>query len=170
MHFETANLALAGAALTAAARGGLSIGRKRDGVQRGLTPACTPGASRAALPTPRLGGNAGYGWTPTNVETWRSRSLRAGLGAALSLPAGFTLGVNAAFQDGRGSRPHFTIGRKRRREETVTLSPSAHNRALTVPGFAPRPSLVREERRTSTNTGTLDYARNRAERSFVRQF
>ena len=43
-----------------------------------------------------------------------------------------------------------------------------HNRAFTVAGFSPRLSLVREER--DTNAQALDYKRNRAELSFVRQF
>ena len=60
------------------------------------------------------------------------------------------------------------IGCKPRRDRTQTLSLSVHNRAVTVLGFSPRVSLVREER--GTNAQTLDYDRNCAELSFVRQF
>ncbi len=63
--------------------------------------------------------------------------------------------------------PWHTIGRPRR-DETRTLSLSVHNRAVTVLGFSPRLSLIREER--DTNAQALDYKRNRAELSFVRQF
>ena len=61
-----------------------------------------------------------------------------------------------------------TIDRRPRRDETRTLSLSVHNRAVTVLGFSPRLSLIREER--DTNAQALDYKRNRAELSFVRQF
>ncbi len=42
------------------------------------------------------------------------------------------------------------------------------DRAVTLAGFSPRVSFVREER--ETNAQALDYDRNRAELSFVRQF
>ena len=129
------------------------------------------GASWVALPILRVGGNAGYGWARANSEHWRNRGPRAGLGATLALPAGFTVGLNASLQrseyQGRGFA-HSTIDRRPRRDETQTLSTSVHNRAVTVLGFSPRLSLVREER--DTNAQALDYTRNRAELSFVRQF
>ena len=68
---------------------------------------------------------------------------------------------------GAGFR-HRTFDRKPRETETHTLSLSVHNRAFTVLGFSPRLSVVREER--DTNAQALDYKRNRAELSFVRQF
>ena len=81
------------------------------------------------------------------------------------------MGLNASLQrseyQGRGFA-HSTIDRKPRKDETQTLSTSVHNRAVTVLGFSPRLSLVREER--ETNAQALDYTRNRAELSFVRQF
>ena len=63
---------------------------------------------------------------------------------------------------------HRTIDREPREDKTRTLSLSVHNRAVTVLGFSPRLSLVNEER--ETNAQALDYERNRAELSFVRQF
>ena len=129
------------------------------------------GASWAALPILRLSGNAGWNWARANSEHWRNSGPRAGLGATLALPLGFTLGLRASLQrteyEGRGFR-HNTIDRDPREDETQSLSVSVHNRAFTVAGFSPRISLVREER--DTNAQALDYDRNRAELSFVRQF
>ena len=129
------------------------------------------GASWAALPILRVGGNAGWGWSRANLEHWRSAGPRASLGATLALPAGFTVGLRASLQrtEYQGSGfAHNTIDRKPREDETHTLSLSVHNRAFTVLGFSPRLSIVREER--ETNAQALDYDRNRAELSFVRQF
>ena len=129
------------------------------------------GASWAALPILRVAGNAGWSWTRANSEHWRNSGPQASLGATLALPAGFTVGLRASLQrtkyQGRGFA-HRTIDRKPRKDETQTLSLSVHNRAVTVLGFSPRLSLVREER--ETNAQALDYDRNRAELSFVRQF
>ena len=128
-------------------------------------------ASWVALPILRVGGHAGWSRERARAEHQRTRGHRAGLNASLALPAGFTLGLGATVQrtkyGGRGAG-HLTIDRKQRRDETHTLSVSVHNRAVTVLGFSPRLSLVREER--DTNAQTLDYKRNRAELSFVRQF
>ena len=129
------------------------------------------GASWAALPILRVGGNAGYSWSRANLEHWRSQGPQASLGATLALPAGFTVGLRASLQRTEyqgGGFAHNTIDREPREDETRTLSFSVHNRALTVLGFSPRLSLVREER--ETNAQALDYDRNRAELSFVRQF
>ena len=129
------------------------------------------GASWAALPILRVGGNAGWSWSRANLEHWRNSGPQASLGATLALPAGFTVGLRASLQrteyQGRGFA-HRTIDRKSREDETQTVSVSVHNRAVTVLGFSPRLSLVREER--ETNAQALDYDRNRAELSFVRQF
>ena len=129
------------------------------------------GAGWAALPILRVGGNAGWNWSRANLEHWRSQGPQASLGATLALPAGFTVGLRASLQrteyQGTGVA-HNTIDREPREDETRTLSFSVHNRALTVLGFSPRLSLVREER--DTNAQALDYNRNRAELSFVRQF
>ncbi len=129
------------------------------------------GATWAALPILRLSGNAGWNWSRTNSEHWRSSGPQASLSASLALPLGFTVGLRASMQrteyEGRGFA-HNTIDREPREDETRTLSLSVHNRAVTVLGFSPRISLVREER--DTNAQALDYKRNRAELSFVRQF
>ena len=129
------------------------------------------GLNWAVLPTLRVGGNAGWDWSRANLEHWRSAGPRLGAGATLDLPLGFTLGAYASLQrteyQGRGFA-HNTIDRKPREDETRTLSASVHNRAVTLAGFSPRVSFVREER--ETNAQALDYDRNRAELSFVRQF
>ena len=129
------------------------------------------GASWAALPILRLNGHAGWNWSRANAEHWRSRGPQAGLGASLALPAGFTVGLRASLRrtEYQGSGYfHRVMGGKPRKDETQTLTASVHNRAVTVLGFSPRLSLIREER--DTNAQTLDYKRNRAELSFVRQF
>ena len=129
------------------------------------------GASWAALPILRLGARAGWNWTRANSEHWRNSGPQAGVNATLALPAGFTVGLGASLRrteyQGKGYA-HRTIDRKPREDETHTLSASVHNRALTVLGFSPRLSLIREER--DTNAQSLDYDRDRAELSFVRQF
>ena len=129
------------------------------------------GASWAALPILRVGGNVGWNWSRTNSEHWRSNGPQVSLGATVALPAGFTLGLSTSLQrteyQGRGFA-HNTIDREPREDETRTLSLSVHNRAFTLAGFSPRVSFVREER--ETNAQALDYNRNRAELSFVRQF
>ena len=129
------------------------------------------GATWAVLPILRLSGNTGWSWSRANSEHWRSQGPQASLGASLALPLGFTVGLRVSLQrteyQGRGFA-HNTIDRQPREDETRTLSVSVHNRAFTVLGFSPRLSLVREER--DTNAQALDYDRNRAELSFVRQF
>ena len=129
------------------------------------------GANWVALPILRVGGNAGWNWARANSEHWRSAGPRASLGATLSLPLGFTVGTHAAMQwtdyQGRGFA-HRTIDRQPRKDRTQTLALSVHNRAVTVLGFSPRLSVINEQR--ETNAQALDYERNRAELSFVRQF
>ena len=129
------------------------------------------GASWAALPILRLGARAGWNWSRADSEHWRNSGPQAGVNATLALPAGFTVGLGASLRrteyQGKGY-VHRVIGGKPREDETHTLSASVHNRALTVLGFSPRLSLIREER--DTNAQTLDYERDRAELSFVRQF
>ncbi len=129
------------------------------------------GASWAALPILRLDGNAGWNWSRADVEHWRSRGPRAGLGATLALPAGFTVGLRASVQrteyQGQGFA-HNTIDQEPRVDRIRSFSVSAHNRAWTAFGFSPRLSLINERR--DTNAQALDYRRNRAELSLVRQF
>ncbi len=129
------------------------------------------GANWVALPILRVGGNAGWNWSRANSVHWRSAGPQASLGATLALPAGFTVGARATLQwtdyGGRGF-VHRTIDRAPREDRTQTLSLSVHNRAVTLLGFSPRITLINEQR--ETNAQALDYERNRAELSFVRQF
>ena len=131
------------------------------------------GVSWAALPTLRLGGNAGWRWSRANEKAWRSTGPKAILGMTLVLPAGFTVGARGAmhwtgYRGGGSGGPHFTSDRRLRRDRTRTLSMAVHNRAITILGFSPRLSLINERRQT--NAQTLDYKRTRGELSFVRQF
>ena len=129
------------------------------------------GASWVALPTLRVNGNLGHGWSRTNSRYWRSRGPYAALGGTLALPAGFTVGARASMRWTEYPGPgfaHRTEDREPREDRTRTLTLSVHNRAVTVLGFSPRLSIINEKR--ETNAQTLDYDRNRAEMSFVRQF
>ncbi len=83
------------------------------------------------------------------------------LGLSILVVAAVGWGAPAPGQDATGLR--FRSGM-----EALTLSLSVHNRAFTLAGFSPRLSLINEQR--DTNAQTLDYDRNRAELSFVRQF
>ena len=114
---------------------------------------------------------AGAGPAP-GLEHWRNSGPQASLGATLALPAGFTLGLRASLQRteyrGRGFA-HRTIDREPRRgRDPDALALGAQPRLHRSLGFSPRLSLIREER--ETNAQALDYQRNRAELSFVRQF
>ena len=129
------------------------------------------GASWAALPVLRVGGNVGYGWSNAKVEDWRNAGHRVSLGATLDLPNGYTLASRASMRranyEGTGF-VHRTIDRRPRRDRTRTYTVSVHNRGFTVFGYSPRLSFIVERR--GTNAQALDYKRNRAELSFVRQF
>ncbi len=129
------------------------------------------GANWVALPILRVGGNAGWNWSRAEEEDWRTDGPTASLGATLALPLGFTVGARATMvwtdYEGRGFR-HRTRDRQPREDKTRILSLSVHNRAVTVLGFSPRLSLINEQR--ETNAQALDYERDRAELSFVRQF
>lgn len=129
------------------------------------------GVSWVALPVLRLSGNVGYSWARAMEEAWRNAGPEARLGGTLALPRGFSVGAQAGMQwtnyEGSGAL-HRTIDQEPRGDRRRTLSVSGHNRAVTVLGFSPRLSLINEKR--STNAQGLDYKRNRAEISFVRQF
>ena len=129
------------------------------------------GASWAALPVLRIGGNFGYGWANAESEHWRHAGHRASLGATVDLPRGFTVGARGSIRranyEGSGL-VHRTIDRHPRRDRTRTFTVSVHNRAFTVFGYSPRLALVLE--RFGTNAQALSYERERAELSFVRQF
>ena len=129
------------------------------------------GASWAALPVLRVGGNVGYGWSNAAAEEWRNAGHRMNLGATLDLPSGYTVGSRASIRranyEGTGF-VHRTIDRRPRRDRFRTLSVSMHNRGFTVFGYSPRLTLILERR--GTNAQALGYVRTRAELSFVRQF
>ncbi len=146
--------------------------RNRDWLD-GPTADVRAGFVWAALPVLRVDARAGYNWSRAHSEDWRTRGPNVSLGASLALPAGFTLGAQAYmrwtnYQDQGSGAPHHTIDRKPRKDKTRIVSLSVHNRAITLLGFSPRVSVTNERR--DTNAQTLDYDRNRAELSFVRQF
>ena len=68
---------------------------------------------------------------------------------------------------GRGWWPFITDNAPRE-DETRSLSVSAHNRGLTLWGFSPRVSLVRESR--ESNAQLHNYERTSGELQFVRLF
>ena len=91
--------------------------------------------------------------------------------ASVELPLGFSLGARARLRrtgyEGSGAA-HLTLDGQPRADRTRTLSLSAHNRAVTVFGFSPRLTITNEVH--NTNAQALDYERNFAELSFVKQF
>ena len=129
------------------------------------------GVNWVALSVLRFGVNAGWHWSRAKDEASRNAGPEAGLAATLVLPAGFTVGARGAMHwtnyEGSGAR-HHTRDRKPREDRTRILSAAVHNRALTVFGFSPRLSVINDFR--ETNAQALDYQRNRAELSFLRQF
>ena len=93
------------------------------------------------------------------------------MNATVALPAGSTLGLGASLRstEYRGQDfVHSTVDRNPREDRTQTLSASVRSRAFILLGFSPRLSIVREGR--DTDVQALDYKRNRAELSLVRQF
>ncbi len=129
------------------------------------------GLNWVALPTLRVGGNAGWSWSRAEAKYRRSDGPRSSLVATLALPLGFTVSAGVAMHwtnyEGDGAR-HRTIDRRPREDRTRKLTISVLNRAVTLFGFSPRVSLVNEN--NETNAQALDYERNRGELSFVRQF
>ena len=128
-------------------------------------------AAWLALPVLRLGAGAGYSWSGARDKWRRNAGPQASANATLALPAGFTLGARAAMHwfdyEGTGRR-YFTIDRQPREDRLRILYGSVYNRALTVFGFSPRVTLIKEER--ETNAQALGYTKTRAEISFVKQF
>ena len=121
---------------------------------------------------PTLRADAGVGWARARPETerWRndSRWLRAGLTAAL--PWGFTAGATGTLRwtDYEGNWFPFTEDGSARRDLTRNLRVFAHNRAVTLVGFSPEVSVVREDR--TSNAQLHDYERTSGELRFVRLF
>ena len=128
------------------------------------------GVSWLATPTVRT--NARLGWGRDRPERERSRNDRrwAEAGVTVTLPRGFTVGGSATVRwtNYEGNWFPFTIGGEDRKDRQRSLRLNVHNRAITIAGFSPRVSVVRE---TRTSTAQLhDYQRTFGELSFVRVF
>ena len=127
-------------------------------------------ASHAFGPT--LRGNLGVGWGRDRPETerWRHerRWVHAGLTAAL--PWGFTVGATGTLRwaDYEGNWFPFVAGDTPRRDLTRSIRFNVHNRGVTVGGFSPQLSAVREQR--VSNAQLHDYERISGELRFVRLF
>ncbi len=128
------------------------------------------GASWAAAPMARI--EAGLGWARERPELKRTRntSLWAQLGVSVALPWGFTLGGGGALRQTsyQGNWLPFTERGQPRKDRTRSIRLSAHNRAVTLWGFSPQLSVVREHR--DSNAQLHDYRRTFGELRFMRLF
>lgn len=129
------------------------------------------GVSWIAAPTLRLDLSAGLSRErPDKARNNRNEGRWASLGASWALGWGFTVSGTATLRRTAydGPQPPFTRAGEKREDETTTWRLSAHNRGLTLWGFSPRVSLVRESR--ESNAQLHDYERTSGELQFVRLF
>ena len=155
------------------AHGGLSWHGRRhdrhkhlDGPVKGLS----AGLSWVLTPTLRADLSAGVGEERAKVRKYRNESRWASAGLSWALGWGFTTGVSASVRrtDYEGGWAPHTSNNAPREDETRSLRLSAHNRGLTLWGFSPRVSVVREQR--ESNAQLHDYKRTSGELQFVRLF
>ena len=123
-----------------------------------------------ALPTLRLDAGLGWGRERPDLERFRNSSRRVHVGATAALPWGFTVGGSGTLRwtDWEGNWLPFVEDGGPRRDLTRTLRLFAHNRALTLEGFSPQVSVVKEDR--TSNAQLHDYERIFGELRFVRLF
>ena len=128
------------------------------------------GLSWIVAPTVRLDLSAGMGRERPKDRRDRNESRWASAGASWALGWGFTVSGAATLRrtDYEGGRWPFLPAGAQREDETLTYRVSAHNRGLTLWGFSPRVSLVRESR--ESNAQLHDYERTSGELQFVRLF
>ena len=109
------------------------------------------GVSWIVAPTLRLDLSAGLGRERTKDRRDRNDSRWAGAGASRALGRGFTVSgaLTRRRADYEGGRWPFLPAGKKRADETTTWRLSVHNRDLTLWGFSPRVSLVRERRESN---------------------
>ncbi len=155
------------------AHGGLSWRDRRHDrskTQDGPIKSLHAGLSWVATPTLRLDLSGGLSRERPETERNRSDGRWASLGVSWALGWGFTLSGSATLRrtDFDGPQPPYTRADERREDETRTFRLSAYNRALTLWGFSPRLSIVRETR--DSNAQLHDYERTSGELQFVRLF
>ncbi|MDE2813313.1 MAG: surface lipoprotein assembly modifier [Gemmatimonadota bacterium] len=155
------------------AHGGLSRHERRHDRSKHLDGPVTGlhgGLSWVVAPTVRLDLSAGLGRERAKDRRDRNESRWASAGASWALGLGFTVSGALTLRetDYEGGRWPFLAAGERREDETVTYRLSAHNRGLTLWGFSPRVSLVRESR--ESNAQLHDYERTSGELQFVRLF
>lgn len=156
------------------AHGGLSRHERRydratalDGPVTGLR----GGISWTASPIVRFDLSTGLSRErPDKARDSRNESRWASLGASWALGRGFTVSGAATLRRTVYDGPQlpFTRAGEKREDETIIWSLSAYNRALTLWGFSPRVSLVRESR--DSNAQLHDYERTSGAVQFVRLF
>ena len=121
-------------------------------------------------PTLRAELSGGYGRERPRLLRLRNHSRWLGAGVSAVLPRGFTLGGGGEIRwtAYRGDWWPNTRDGSSRRDRTLSLRISLHNRGVTVHGFSPELVLVKEKR--TSNAQLYDYRRIRGELRFVRQF
>ena len=128
------------------------------------------GVGWVATPTIRV--NGGLGWGRERPEQERSRHSRRWIraGVTVALPWGFTVGGAGTLRwaDYQGNWLPFTPDGSPRRDQVRNLRLDIYNRAVTVAGFSPQVSLVREDRKS--NAQLHDYERIFGELRFVQLF
>ena len=108
---------------------------------------------------------------PEGDEERHSNTSLASIGANVDLPRGFSVGASGTWltteYDGLSCCP-VTLDGEPRTDSKTYWRLSVLNRDLTMLGFSPELSLVRES--LATNFQASSYERDRAELQFVRQF
>ena len=155
------------------ARGGLSRHERRHDRSTALDGPVTGlhgGLSWVVTPVLRADLSAGLGGERARTRRNRSESRWASAGATWALGWGFTVSgaVTLRRTEYEGGWAPYTLDNAPREDETRTIRLSAHNRGLTLWGFSPRVSLVRESR--ESNAQLHDYERTSGELQFVRLF
>ena len=142
----------------------------RSKTQDGPVTGLHGGLSWIVAPTVRLDLSAGMGKERPKDRRDRNENRWASAGASWALGWGFTVSGAATLRrtDYEGGRWPFLPAGVPREDETLTYRVSAHNRGLTLWGFSPRVSLVRESR--ESNAQLHDYERTSGELQFVRLF
>ena len=128
------------------------------------------GAGWLASPTVRIDAAGGWGRERTETERWRNSRRWVQLGATAVLPWGFTVGGSSALRwtDYEGNWLPFTTAGQPRSDLVRSIRVFAHNRALSLEGFSPQVSVVKEQR--TSNAQLHDYDRIFGELRFVRLF